>query len=202
MKVDKEKFKIDGLLEIIPDIYNDNRGYFFESYNKNIYDDLIRKNIGDDFHEFIQDNESKSMKNVIRGMHLQYGKFSQAKLIRCIHGSVYDVALDLRPYSPTFGMYDSIILSADKHNMFYIPREFAHGFCALEDNTIFQYKVDNIYNKDSEVCIKYDDLDISIDWPTDNAIVSDKDLCGISFHEYILNYINLSKKYENRRIDV
>lgn len=193
MKVDKDRFKIDGLLEIIPDLYTDNRGYFFESYNKDIYDNLISE-YTDDFHEFIQDNESKSSLNVIRGMHFQIYPFSQAKLVRCTSGSVYDVALDLREDSPTFGQYESIVLSSEKHNMFYIPRGFAHGFCALENNTIFQYKVDNIYNKDSEVCIRYNDPDIAIKWPCMRGIVSDKDLCGILFHEYILNYIKLSKK--------
>ena len=190
MKV--KKFWIEGLLEIQPNVYHDDRGYFFESYNEyNIGKEILD---ADPHHvPFIQDNESCSSKGVLRGMHMQFGEFAQAKLVRVVSGMVLDVVVDLRKDSPTYGQHESVLLSGDAHNMLYVPRGFAHGFCAMQDNTVFAYKVDNIYNKASEVCIRYDDPDLAIIWPyfEDSMSHSPKDLEGISLKEFEHKYLKL-----------
>jgi dTDP-4-dehydrorhamnose 3,5-epimerase len=162
--------KIQGLYIIEPSIYNDNRGYFFESYNYNEF----KEKIGDI--KFVQDNESKSVKGVLRGLHFQNPPYEQAKLVKVVKGEVFDVAVDLRKDSPTYGQYVSVILSENNHKQFFIPRGFAHGFLVLSDEAIFQYKCDNFYNKESEDGIAWDDKTINIDWPKlNNIILSDKD---------------------------
>lgn len=167
MKIDKTA--IEGLLIITPKIFKDDRGYFFESYNKKTFNEM-----GLNFN-FVQDNESFSSKGVLRGLHFQKPPYSQGKLIRVVKGSVLDVAVDLRKSSNTFGKWHSIILDGETKQMFYIPVGFAHGFLTLEDNTIFTYKCTNLYCKESEGSIRWNDPDINIDWECVNPILSDKD---------------------------
>ena len=170
-------FDIEGLIEILPKKYEDNRGYLFESYNE---DEFKKININDDF---IQDKQSFSKKGVIRGLHLQKKPFEQGKLVRIISGKVLDVSVDIRTNSKTYGQYVVIELSAEKSNMFYIPKGFAHGFVALE-NSIFNYKCSGIYNKESEVSINPLDKDLNINWGIENPILSEKDTFGLSFSEF------------------
>ena len=162
---------IDGLIVIEPRVFNDNRGYFFESFNTQHYQLPYA-------HQFVQDNEAKSDKGVLRGLHLQKGVFGQGKLVRVVKGSVFDVAVDLRSESATYGLWFGIELSGDNKKQLWIPRGFAHGYLVLEDDTIFSYKCDNYYNKDAESGIRYDEPQIGIKWPevTNNFIISDKDL--------------------------
>lgn len=159
---------IEGLIELIPRVFDDERGYFFESYNKPLFASLGLPM------EFVQDNQSFSVKGVLRGLHMQHEPFAQGKLVRVITGQVLDVAVDLRPDSPTFGQYETFLLDAKLANMAYIPEGFAHGFVALEDS-IFSYKCTNVYNKASESGIRWDDPDLNIDWGISNPIVSEKD---------------------------
>ena len=172
----RESF-IKGLFEITPRIFKDERGYFFESYSKKLFEE---NGIGV---EFVQDNQSLSAKNVLRGLHFQKEPHAQAKLVRVITGRVLDVAIDLRKDSPTFGKYDSVVLDSEKGNMFYIPAGFAHGFLTLEEQTIFAYKCTNFYNKASESGILWNDPDINIDWGIANPLVSEKDMQLPSFKE-------------------
>ncbi|MEZ5105701.1 MAG: dTDP-4-dehydrorhamnose 3,5-epimerase [Draconibacterium sp.] len=160
-----------GLLIVEPGVFNDERGYFFESYQQKRY---IEAGIEA---EFIQDNESKSTKGVIRGLHYQLNPYAQAKLVRVVQGAVYDVALDLRKGSPTFGRYFGIELSAENKLQLFIPRGFAHGFSVLTDTAIFSYKCDNIYHKESERSVNINDPKLKIDWKIEPQfqIVSEKD---------------------------
>lgn len=176
MKVEETYLK--GCFVITPTIYKDNRGIFFESYNQQDFEKAIEKPIN-----FVQDNHSVSHKGVLRGLHFQKGEFAQAKLLRVIKGSVLDVCVDIRPGSKTFGKHFSIILNASNNQQLFIPRGFAHGFLALEDDTIFNYKCDNYYNKESEAGILFDDPTLNIDWkfPTNSLILSSKDLQLPSF---------------------
>ncbi len=170
--------KIKDLLIIYPDVHPDERGYFFESYQKEKFREL-----GIDV-DFIQDNESMSMKGVLRGLHLQVPPFAQGKLVRVVRGSVLDVAVDLRKNSETYGKWESVVLSEENKLMLYIPEGFAHGFLVLEDSTVFQYKCTNYYNRESERGIIWNDPDLNIDWGIDNPVVSEKDLEGLSFREF------------------
>ena len=163
------KTKIKDLLIIKPSIFGDNRGYFFESYNKAKF-----KSMGLDL-SFVQDNQSMSHKGVLRGLHFQAPPYQQGKLVRVIKGSVMDVAVDIRTNSPTYGNYESIVLSGDNKLQFWIPPGFAHGFITLEDNTIFSYKCTGIYSKESEGSIVWNDKDININWGIETPIVSEKD---------------------------
>lgn len=160
---------IEGLVEIYPRIFEDERGLFFESYQREVF----AKN-GIPF-EFVQDNQSFSSAGVLRGLHFQNQPFAQGKLVRVVSGKVVDVAVDLRPNSPTFGKYQKFLLDASLQNMVFIPEGFAHGFAALE-NSIFTYKCTNIYNKASESGIIWNDPDLSIDWEIKNPNVSQKDV--------------------------
>lgn len=169
------KTNIEGLLILKPTIFADDRGYFYESYNENRF-----REIGIDI-PFVQDNQSCSRKGVIRGLHFQRPPFAQDKLVRVVRGSVIDVAVDLRKNSPTYGKHHSVVLTGDNHWQFFIPKGFAHGFVALEDDTIFAYKCSNFYHKDSEGTIRYDDPDLQIDWQTENPIVNEKDLLSENF---------------------
>ena len=175
-----QKLDLDGLTLITPRLFNDSRGYFFESYNRNAF-----TNAGIDT-EFIQDNQSFSTYGTIRGMHLQLGEHAQAKLVRVVVGEVLDIVVDIRKESKTFGKSYSVILTADNQKQLFIPRGFAHGFAVLSQEAIFQYKVDNFYNKDSESGFKFDDSSLQLDWqlPFESFTVSDKDKMLPSFDEF------------------
>lgn len=167
-----EKTTINDLLLINPSIFNDERGYFFEAYNKSKF-----KENGINYN-FIQDNQSFSKRGVIRGLHLQINPFAQAKLVRVLEGEILDVAVDLRKKSPTFGQHFSVILSAENKKQLMIPHGFAHGFSVLSETASVLYKVDQVYDKESERGIRYDDPILAIDWQVnpDEVIVSEKDL--------------------------
>lgn len=163
---------IPDLLVATPKIFEDPRGYFFESFNQKAFEDIGIKT------QFVQDNQSYSHYGTIRGLHLQKGSFAQAKLVRVIKGEVLDVAVDLRKDSKTYGQHFSIILNDKNMKQLYIPRGFAHGFSVLSESAIFSYKCDNFYNQSSESGIIYNDSTLSIDWkiPKDKIKVSEKDL--------------------------
>lgn len=164
------KTKIEGLIIIEPSVFADNRGFFTETYNRKVFAEN-----GIDV-QFIQDNHSRSSKGVLRGLHFQKPPFAQDKLIRCTRGEVFDVAVDLRKNSPTFGQWEGVILSEDNKKMFFIPKGFSHGFLVLSDIVDFQYKCSNFYNKESEGGLLWNDPDLKIDWPQmENLILSEKD---------------------------
>lgn len=165
------KTGIDGVVIVEPKVFNDARGYFFESYNE---DEFIKNGIPN---KFVQDNQSKSSYGVVRGLHCQLGEHSQAKLVRVLVGKVLDVAVDVRPGSKTFGKYVAVELSDENMRQLFIPRHFLHGFSVLSEQAIFAYKVDNLYNKESEFGIRYDDPEINVDWrvPANKIITSEKD---------------------------
>jgi dTDP-4-dehydrorhamnose 3,5-epimerase len=164
--------KLKGCFVLEPKVFNDTRGYFFESFNQNKFSELIGQQV-----KFVQDNESFSTKGVLRGLHYQTGKYAQAKLVRIIKGTVLDVVVDMRKDSPTFTEHFSIELSEDNKKQLFVPRGFAHGFIVLSDKAIFSYKCDNFYNKASEQGLRYDDQALGIDWklPFSEFIVSEKD---------------------------
>lgn len=168
--IDVTKTEIEGLLLLQPQVFGDDRGYFFESYRKNSF-----KEFGVDV-DFVQDNISKSQKGTIRGLHYQVGEAAQGKLCQVISGKVLDVAVDIRFGSPTFGEYFSIVLSDENKKQLWIPPGFAHGFSVLSTEAIFSYKCTTYYSKSNERSIIYNDPDLTIDWKVDNPIVSDKDL--------------------------
>ena len=155
---------------IKPKVFEDQRGYFFESFNKQVFK---KNNLPT---EFVQDNQSKSNKGVLRGLHLQLPPYAQGKLVRVIKGAVLDVAVDVRKNSATYGKYVAQELTESNKLMMWIPEGFAHGFLTLEDNTIFQYKCTNVYNKDAERAIRWNDSDININWNIENPILSEKDI--------------------------
>lgn len=163
------KTKIQDLVIIKPDVFYDDRGYFFEGYNKVRFHEM-----GLDM-QFVQDNESRSMKGVLRGLHFQKPPYAQGKLVRVVKGAVMDVAVDLRKDSPTYGQWESVILTEDNKFMYWIPEGFAHGFVCLEDHSVFTYKCTNVYNKASEGSLRWNDPDINIQWNIDNPILSEKD---------------------------
>lgn len=181
MKFTPTKIKDVWILE--PTIFEDSRGYFYESYNKELFNQSTGLNV-----EFVQDNQSKSDKGVLRGLHYQTGKHAQAKLVRVLQGAVQDVAVDLRENSPTYGQYVSVVLSGENHKQLFVPRGFAHGFLVLENNTIFSYKCDNFYNKASEGGIIYNDKTIAIDWQLDKSEFQ------LSAKDEILPTLDLAKK--------
>lgn len=153
-------------------MFNDERGYFFESFNQKVFEKETGLTVN-----FVQDNQSKSSKGVLRGLHFQVGDAAQAKLVRVIQGSVLDVAVDIRPNSQTFGKHFKIVLDAISHQQLFVPRGFAHGFLVLEDDTVFSYKCDNFYNKEAERGIIYNDEKLAIDWtmPEKEFLLSEKD---------------------------
>jgi dTDP-4-dehydrorhamnose 3,5-epimerase len=170
---------IEGLVILEPRIFHDTRGYFYESYNQQKLKELGIDTI------FVQDNQSYSQKGVIRGLHFQKPPFAQAKLVRVIKGKVLDVAVDIRKSSPTYGQHFSIILTGENHRQFLIPEGFAHGFVALEDDSIFTYKCSQFYHKEAEMSIRYNDPTLNINWGLDNApIMTEKDLCGVLFDQF------------------
>ena len=171
--MDYKKTEIEGVYIIQPKVFKDNRGYFMETFRQSDFDAGIGRHV-----EFIQDNESKSSRGVLRGLHYQKGEASQAKLVRVIKGRVVDVAVDIRGSSKTFGRYVMGELSEENRTQFFIPRGIAHGCLVLSDEAIFTYKVDNAYAPQQEASIRYDDPDIAIEWPMDMAdvITSEKDM--------------------------
>lgn len=154
------KTAIEGVWIIEPKVFKDARGYFFEAWKQQEFDDHIGHHV-----EFVQDNESKSSYGVLRGLHYQKGDYSQAKLVRVIRGTVVDVAVDIRRSSPTFGQYVAVELSEDNKRQLFIPRGFAHGFVVLSEEAVFTYKVDNGYAPQQEASIRWDDPTIAIQWP-------------------------------------
>ena len=165
------KTDIEGVVIIEPRIFNDARGYFFESYSKREFDEKVRPV------DFVQDNESCSTRGVMRGLHFQRPPFAQAKLVRCVKGAVLDVAVDIRKGSPTYGKHVSCLLTEENHRQFFIPRGFAHGFAVLSDVAVFQYKCDNYYHPEADGGISITDGSLGIDWhlDTDDVILSEKD---------------------------
>lgn len=165
------KTDIEGVVIIEPRIFNDERGYFFESFSERDFCKEVREV------RFVQDNESKSQYGVLRGLHFQKPPYCQSKLVRVIKGAVLDVAVDIRKGSPTFGKYVAVELTEDNHRQFFVPRGFAHGFAVLTPEVIFQYKCDNFYAPQSEGAIAWDDPDLGIEWgiPDDKVIMSEKD---------------------------
>ena len=166
---------LKDLLVIEPKVFEDDRGHFFESWNKEIFEKRGLKL------DFVQDNQSLSSKGVLRGLHFQNPPYEQGKLVRVIQGSVIDVAVDIRKVSPTYGEHFSIILSGKNKTSMWIPPGFAHGFVTLEDDTIFAYKCTDVYNKDSEGSILWNDKDLNIDWGMQNPIISEKDTISSTF---------------------
>lgn len=164
--------RLKGVLLIKPRVFEDARGYFFESYNAGAF-----RKAGLDL-DFVQDNQSLSQKGVLRGLHFQNPPYAQGKLVRVIAGSVFDVAVDIRKGSPTYGQWFGQELNEKNKWMMYIPEGFAHGFATLENNTIFAYKCTNFYNKEAEDCLLWNDGDIGIDWGIKNPLLSEKDLQG------------------------
>jgi len=173
-----ERIAISGLCVVSPRVFDDPRGYFFESYSKKTF---VEAGITDDF---VQSNQSLSQKGVLRGLHFQTPPFAQSKLVRVIQGAVLDVAVDIRLNSPTYGQHYSIVLSEQNKKMFYVPVGFAHGFLTLEDNTIFSYKCGNYYNKESEQGILWNDASLDIDWGIKDPVLSEKDMVNNLFSEF------------------
>ncbi len=167
-----EKLSLKGLILIIPEIFEDGRGIFLETYHQDKYKNILPKGT-----KFIQDNMSFSIYGVIRGLHYQKAPYSQAKLVRCTLGSILDIAVDIRSNSPTFGQYIKITLSDDNQHQLFIPKGFAHGFSVLSEKAIVEYKCDEFYHKEYESGINYNDPYLSIDWKItpDKLIVSEKD---------------------------
>lgn len=171
---------IEGLVVLTPTVFKDNRGYFFESYNQKTWQEAGISA------QFVQDNESFSSQNTLRGLHFQKPPFAQAKLVRVLEGTVWDVAVDLRQNSPTFGQWYGVELSGENKKQFFIPRGFAHGFSVLTPTAKFAYKCDNFYNKASEGAVLFKDADLNIDWKIDltKAVLSQKDLNNLPFAAY------------------
>lgn len=176
-----EKTDIDGVYIITPNVFADARGYFFESFKKEEFEQNVGKV------DFIQENESRSSRGVLRGLHYQKGEKSQAKLVRVIKGSVIDVAVDLRKFSPTFGKYVMVELSEENKRQLFIPRGFAHGFMVTSEEAIFTYKVDNVYSPADEASIMWNDKTLNIKWPINEIepLTSEKDSRGCNFEEAV-----------------
>ena len=171
------KTPLEGLLIIEPKVFGDDRGYFFESYQKERYTEVGVSP------ELVQDNQSKSARGILRGLHLQLGDTAQGKLVWVIAGRVLDVAVDCRVGSPTFGQHVATELSADNKKQMWVPRGFAHGFQSLEEGTIFVYKCDNYYAPENEITLLYNDPALGIEWPIKEAILSEKDKKGLTLKD-------------------
>ncbi|MDC0415215.1 dTDP-4-dehydrorhamnose 3,5-epimerase [Gammaproteobacteria bacterium] len=168
--------KLDGVIVLEPKIFSDDRGYFFESYNKKVFDEIIGNNIN-----FVQDNQSVSTKGVLRGIHYQTDPKAQGKLVRVIQGEIFDVAVDLRKDSKTFGNWISQVISSKNNLQMWIPKGFGHAFFTISDEAIVSYKVDEYYSKDNEKSIRYDDKTLDIQWPPGEVLLSKKDSKGNPF---------------------
>ena len=175
-----KKTKINGVFLLKPQIFEDNRGYFFESFNANKFNEATDLNV-----QFVQDNQSLSSKNVLRGLHFQHPPFAQSKLVSVIKGEVLDVVVDIRKDSVTYGEYIAEYLSEENHHQLYIPEGMAHGFLTLKNHTIFSYKCSNYYHKDSEDGIIWNDSNLNIDWNIKNPLVSKKDQLAKNFASFV-----------------
>lgn len=169
MPFEFEKQRIPEIILVKPKVFGDDRGFFKETYKKS---DFVNNGIAE---EFVQDNHSKSVKNVIRGLHYQINPKAQGKLLRCTKGEIFDVGVDIRKGSPTFGQWVGVILSEENHYMLYIPAGFAHGFSVLSDNAELLYKTTQEYSAENDRSIRYDDPSIAVDWKVIHPIVSEKD---------------------------
>ncbi len=167
---------LEGLMLLRPKVFSDHRGYFFESYNAASFRAATGVSV-----EWVQDNESRSDKGVLRGLHFQLPPHGQAKLVRVVKGAVLDVCVDIRPASPTYGQHYKLVLDGAAKEMLYIPTGFAHGFHTLEDGTIFAYKCSAYYDRSSERTIRWDDPALGIDWEAKDPVLSSKDLDGLHF---------------------
>lgn len=174
------KTAIEDLVIIEPKVFQDDRGYFFESFSQREFEEKVRKI------NFVQDNESMSSYGVMRGLHFQRPPFTQSKLVRCVEGKVLDVAVDIRKGSPTYGQHVAVELSENNHRQFFVPRGFAHGFAVLSETAIFQYKCDNFYAPQADGGISIKDESLGIDWqiPTENAILSEKDINHLCLNDF------------------
>ncbi|MBA3664721.1 MAG: dTDP-4-dehydrorhamnose 3,5-epimerase [Bacteroidetes bacterium] len=174
--------ELKGLVVLKPKVFADARGYFFESYNQKLFNDAgLNLN-------FVQDNQSLSQKGVLRGLHFQNPPHAQGKLVRVITGAVYDVAVDIRKNSPTYGKWFGIELTEENKWMMYVPAGFAHGFLTLRDNTVFSYKCTAFYNKEAEDCLLWNDTQIGINWNVKDPLLSQKDLEGKPFKDFITRF--------------
>jgi len=176
----KKEFEIEGLVVLEPRRFHDDRGYFFESFNEQKYSELLGEEA-----VFVQDNVSCSKMNVLRGLHFQNPPFAQGKLVSVIKGKVLDVAVDLRKDSPTYGQHEIIELSAENGLQFYIPPGFAHGFVALEEDTLFSYKCTNYYSPSHEETLLWNDSNLNINWKCSKPLVSEKDKIGKLFDTFV-----------------
>lgn len=176
------KTDIEGLIIVEPKVFGDARGYFFESYSQRVF----KEQTGLDVH-FVQDNESRSCRGVVRGLHFQCPPYAQSKLVRVVEGCVMDVVVDIRRGSPTYGRYASVELSADNKRQLFIPKGFAHGFAVMSETAVFQYKCDEYYHPESEGAIAWNDPTLAIDWklPKESIILSDKDRCHPMLNDFI-----------------
>lgn len=172
--------EIDGLWILEPTIFGDDRGYFLESYRQ----DTFKEKTGF-YQPFVQDNESKSARGVLRGLHLQKPPMAQGKLVRVVQGAVLDVAVDIRLSSPTYGQHQIVLLNAENQRQFFVPPGFAHGFLTLEDNTVFQYKCTNYYSPENELGIRWNDLDLNINWEFNNPLISKRDAALDTFANFV-----------------
>lgn len=172
---------------IEPQVYSDERGFFMESWNQEKFEKLVTgKQV-----RFVQDNHSRSSKGVLRGLHYQLSPYEQGKLVRCVTGKVFDVAVDIRKNSPTFGQWVGVVLSAENKRQLWIPEGFAHGFVTLSNSADLLYKATNYYHRDSEGSISWNDPDINIKWPMDGVLLSEKDLDSQSFLSYKKGVFNV-----------
>lgn len=174
---------IEGLLIITPRVFEDDRGEFMESFNKQKFDEAVGREVN-----FVQDNQSISKKGVLRGLHFQTPPFAQGKLVRVVKGAVIDIAVDIRKDSPTYGDYVAVELTAENNEQFWIPEGFAHGFVALEDETTFLYKCTNYYAPQCEGTILWNDPTLNIDWGIDDPIISEKDAIGQEFSTFVSDF--------------
>jgi len=174
------KTAIPGVLIFEPKVFGDQRGFFFESFNHKLFEEAIGYPV-----TFVQDNHSKSSKGVLRGLHYQLPPHAQGKLVRCVAGEVFDVAVDIRKSSPTFGQWVGVHLSGENKRQLWIPEGFAHGFVTLTETAEFLYKTTNYYAPQSEGSIRWDDPQVGIEWPINNVLLSGKDQQGLSLSDYI-----------------
>nr|WGN91630.1 dTDP-4-dehydrorhamnose 3,5-epimerase [Aeromonas sobria] len=173
------KTAISDVLIFEPKVFGDERGFFFESFNHKLFEEAVGYPV-----TFVQDNHSKSSKGVLRGLHYQLSPHAQGKLVRCVAGEVFDVAVDIRKRSPTFGQWVGVHLSAENKRQLWIPEGFAHGFVTLSESAEFLYKTTDYYHRESEGSICWNDPDINIEWPVEGVLLSEKDKTSQSFSEY------------------
>lgn len=190
------KTALEGVLILEPRVFKDARGYFFESFSQRDFDEQVAPILGHSIN-FVQDNESMSSYGVMRGLHYQKMPYTQSKLVRCVRGTVLDVAVDIRKGSPTFGQHVTALLSEENHRQFFVPRGFAHGFAVLSETAVFQYKCDNFYHPEADAGINILDDSLGIDWqiPADKAILSEKDLRHAPLAQSILDFSIDDKLY-------